>query len=255
MKKIISLLLIAVMLFALSSSAYADEFTLHKGVRFGMTIDDVIEQEANAGYTFRAGSETRVYNESIVPILNAENVGVYFTFDENGKLSEQQFIFSTYKYDFKSFRVTNLINESMAGAGEYAIFETLGTEYEKVYGKPNCSSRDGGALVLPTNISFRKTLFNSGVIGSDIARYILGDSIVSYEIAGKLKYPVSDVNYYQWLVECDGGYVVIEVYGYEYYSQFSGQEKTWIGSDYAVDYRFFTTEEYNALWNDFSSDI
>lgn len=147
-------------------------------------------------------------------------------------------------------------NAGLGGHKEYGMFRALGEEYEKVYGRPNCSSVAGGKLVLPVNMCFQKTVFHSSVIASDIHGYIIGTGkVAGYEITGQLSHPKSDVNYYQWLVKTDGGYVVIEVYGYEYYSQFVGQEKTWIGADYAVDYRYFTEAEYDALWTTYESDI
>ena len=147
-------------------------------------------------------------------------------------------------------------NAGLGGHKEYGMFRALGEEYEKVYGRPNCSSVAGGKLVLPVNMCFQKTLFHSSVIASDIHGYIIGTgNVAGYEITGQLSHPKSDVNYYQWLVKTDGGYVVIEVYGYEYYSQFVGQEKMWLGADYAVDYRYFTEAEYDALWTTYESDI
>lgn len=254
MKKMAALAL-AVMMLASFSCAWAEGFTLHKGVCFGMTQDEAIAQEAASGNEFCIGSETRVYSKSKIAILNADDVKVYFTFDENGKLCQQQYIFSTYQYDYKSFKVSALKNLEMSSGGEFAIYNTLGSEFEKVYGKPACSSRDGGALILPGDMSFQEKMFTSSTIASDIHRYISGDDIIAHEISGQLTHPVSDVNYYQWLVDNGDGYVVIEVYGYEYYAKYSGMDKAWVGSDYAVDYRFFTYDEYNALWNEFDSDI
>ena len=254
MKKVLAFLL-AVMMLASVNCAWAEGFTLHKGVQFGMTVEEVIEQEAASGNEFCAGSETRVYNKSKIAILNADDVDVYFSFDENGELCQQQYIFSTYQYDFQNFKVGALRNIEMSRGGEFAIYNTLGSEFEKVYGNPACSSKDGGALILPGDMCFQEEIFTSTNIASEIDRYIIGNNIITYEISGELTHPVSDVNYYQWLVDCGDGYVVIEVYGYEYYAKYVGMDKTWCGSDYAVDYRFFTYDEYEELWSSYNSDI
>lgn len=57
-------MLLVVLFASVCFHANAEEFRLHKGVRFGMTAEEIIAQEALSGNTFKVGVPTRVYHES-----------------------------------------------------------------------------------------------------------------------------------------------------------------------------------------------
>lgn len=80
MKKIISLILMLAML--INVSAFAEEFSLHNGIKFGMTKDEVIKTELEAGFGLAEGR----YGEGIIAGYNGavrcEYYGIGSTLDK-----------------------------------------------------------------------------------------------------------------------------------------------------------------------------
>lgn len=184
--------------------AMADEFKLHSGVTFGMTAEEIIAKQSERGNTF-AMNDGRLKSTSSISILDLDAT-IYYDFDADGKMVRQQFY----------FRDVN--------------FAPLAREFEKVYGTPDCTSSLGTELVLPAK-SF------SGPIptGQEFSDAIFNSSMVTGSRG--------DIVTYQWLVETDEGYTVIEEYGYDYYAKVGNNAKRRIGTVCLVDYRFFTKEE------------
>ena len=202
MKKIISLVLMVVVLFSVSALS-EEEFTLHSGVTFGMTSDEIIAKQNERGNSFSM-QDGRLTNSNSLSILDVD-ADIFYDFDENGKMTRQQFYFKN-------------IN-----------FAPLAKDFAKVYGEPDCSSILGTHLVLP-DASFYGPL----PTGQEFADKMFN----SYLVTGSR----GDLLYYQWLVEAEGGYVVIEEYGYEYYAKVGKNPSYKIGSICLVDYRYFTKE-------------
>lgn len=82
MKKIISLVLMITMLFTVSAFAEED-FTLHSGVKFGMTLDEVKTCEENAGFTFSEYFDGSYYIEGKIAGIDEARINYYFV---DGKL-------------------------------------------------------------------------------------------------------------------------------------------------------------------------
>ena len=78
MKKIISLVLMVAMLFSLSAFAEEEEFTLHSGVKFGMTLEEVKTCEENAGFTFREYFDGSYCIEGKIAGIDESQINYYF---------------------------------------------------------------------------------------------------------------------------------------------------------------------------------
>lgn len=207
MKKCLCLFVVIISL--ISSVAVADEFLLHSGVTFGMSAEDIIAKQGERGNSFSM-KNNRLTNDNTIRILDL-GAKIYYDFDENGRMTRQQF----------RFRDVN--------------FAPLAREFEKVYGAPDYSSTLGTKLVLPT-ASFTGPL-PTGEEFMDT--YYSNISSSSVSVRGNRGEMVT----YQWMVETDGGYVVIDLYGHSYYVKIGSNSNTLMGTICLVDYRFFTTEE------------
>ena len=100
MKKLIALLVTLVLFLSIFCSSIAEEFTLHSGVRFGMTQEEVIAKETEKGFSPYATTMKYTYYDenggyykgdtnalsiagSMAGIANSH---LYYYFDENNKL-------------------------------------------------------------------------------------------------------------------------------------------------------------------------
>ena len=212
MKKTICLLIMIISMIV--SVAVADEFTLHSGVTFGMSADEIVAKQKERGNTFSMTTSGRMRNLNKISILGID-AEIYYDFNENGKMIRQQYSFQN------------------------VDFTQLAKEFERVYGKPDCSSLLGTQLILP-----EKSFDAKVPTGQEYSDKI-------YKRVSKLKPGFvtgirSDITTYQWLIEVDNGFVVIEEYGYQYYSKVGNTAKENTGSLCFVDYRFFTKEEMEA---------
>ena len=94
MKKIISLVLMVAMLFSLSAFAEEEEFTLHNGTTFGMTMEEVIEIEGNNGFVLSPGESGNTCSGNGI-IANQQGTTISYQFDENDSLWHMQYSFSS----------------------------------------------------------------------------------------------------------------------------------------------------------------
>lgn len=81
MKKILSFVLMLTMLF--SVSAFAEEFTLHNGTKFGMSMQGVADAELSKGFSVSPEGDG-LYGEGT--IAGRSPSAVRYFFDENEKL-------------------------------------------------------------------------------------------------------------------------------------------------------------------------
>lgn len=98
MKKIISLVLMVVMLFSVSAFAEEEVFTLHNGTTFGMTMEEVIELEANGGFALEKEKEPLKAGNDILrgigTIANQKDSKIGYCFLDN-QLYEMYYEFVT----------------------------------------------------------------------------------------------------------------------------------------------------------------
>ena len=175
MKKLISILLIGMLLFS-SISALAEDFTLHSGVTFGMTMDEVKSLEQNAGFAIE--TDDHKYDSSKVAsalevtgkIAGFENSDIHYLFDNSGKL----------------YAATYWLRTNDALESDYA---TIQNALEGKYGNPN-----DAWLLVANRIGFEPNDYLS--------------------LAGLARNNKNVLPYYNsWLVELeDGNYVVIAHY-------------------------------------------
>lgn len=215
MKRVICLV-VAIVLSLCATTAFAEKYTLHSGVEFGMPADEVIAKQKERGNTFQMEGD-RLKNTNKITILDLD-ASIFYDFDRDGHLTRQQYY----------FRDVN--------------FAPLKDEFEKVYGSHNCSSISGSKLVLPAN-SFSGPLPSA----KEMVSKVLGSGIADKSY---VKSEASDLIYYQWLIEVDEGYVVIEEYGYEYYVKIDKNPKQLIATVCLVDYRLFSKEDIEGAQNE-----
>lgn len=118
MKKL-SCILIAVVLMLTSTSGIGEEFSLHNGSTFGMTKEEVVELESNAGITFEESTSGNNFFPSNLPRLEAttyaagrEGTSVYYLFNKNEKVNSLLYISSDFMQEpIENDDVLNTLNE------------------------------------------------------------------------------------------------------------------------------------------------
>jgi len=173
MKKIICLVISLIVVFS-SISALAEEFTLHSGVKFGMTMDEVKEKELAKGNEF-VEEEDKLTSKNSITIINYPSQIVFY-FSENALEREQ--------YRFDETDVSTIVSE-----------------YTRVYGTPDCSSVSGEVLVLP----------DESFVGSmPSAKEVCGPVVINLGYSpdnGLFTYGETELETYQWMIEVEGGCV------------------------------------------------
>lgn len=222
MKRLVSLL-IALIMALTSVSALAEGFSVHSGVEFGMTMDEVIRKEKDAGF-----SNVEVYeledkdNKYCVnkhssagvkvcgQIAGFDGAFIVYHFQENGGMDA-----AIYTLDF-----------NFSGENQYA---TIRESLAKKYGDPDPLMSDVWHTYLDMDVyafpddqyeSFKDT---AGV--SCTITYTYDDS---------------------WLVpQDDGSYIIVSGCNYNLYvkSSYSGTLSSYVTT---VGYQRFTEEEVNA---------
>lgn len=122
MKKIASILMILVMLFSVSAFG-EEEFTLHSGTKFGMTMDEVRSIEEAAGFTVPQGASNKMLQIDGQVAGYSGTIYYYFTDNENGTLDRMEYMFS-----------------------DSSIYETMEKALEKKYGPTDYNSLRGISL-------------------------------------------------------------------------------------------------------------
>lgn len=126
MKKIISLILMIAILISVSAFAEGD-FTLHSGVKFGMSLNEVRTCESENGFTLEKYLSGNTYNTNSGKIAGLDSSRIYYSFDGD-KLVQAKYEFPTgsdYAYnqsveESKSdyAKISDLLNEKY-GISEY----------------------------------------------------------------------------------------------------------------------------------------
>ena len=205
MKKILCVLMIALMLMG---TAFAEEeFTLHNGTKFGMTIDEVIESEKEQGNSFRKVSDKKITGDVTILGLAAT---IDFSFSSDDELTKQVYHFLP-----------------------DTDFSFLEYNYKKVYGTPDCSSVTGESLVLP------EPSFTELLPPKDAAIKCGGAEMDLPQIS----WSYSDMKFDQWLIEKDAGFIAIELYGKVLYGHVEGNSPVKVGWVSCVEYRLFDKED------------
>lgn len=171
MKKIISLLLMVAMLFGVSAFAAEEEFTLHSGTTFGMSVDEVVKLEKDAGFNVEKGEQKA-----------AEGMGLAFSVESSvratGKIAG--FDNTTAYYSFEDGELYR-----MCYVFEGNCFQELENALEKKYGTTEYCSLSG--MVMPEFTAQNTTypFFFTGIV-SDEPNYHRRTTRESYEYSQRL---------------------------------------------------------------------
>jgi len=198
MRKTVAVLLALVMVLCLGVNALAEkEFPLHNGILFGDTLDTVKEKEAGK-VTIQDGSKDKTNKVWFSGTIAGMDGSVRFDFDEStGKLTDMIYTFN-----------------GMPGPSECdENYNTLRDGLIRKYGDP--LGNTDGTIDIITGLAFEyaATLMNL------------------YE---SMKIGTGDLhNYDEWIIDCDGYYVKIDLVAY--YIQSSD-------TDYKINvsYHYFT---------------
>lgn len=208
MKKFICLLL-GIVIFFVSTSAFAEPFTVHNGIPFGATPDEIIEYESQNGFEFSerilVSSDNKLFEEGtfFLECLNVMAAGeegsdIYYLFDNSKKMSSCLY----YADDFLDpFDSTNVLSTLIEKYGEPVAYDT---EYISI-GK----SQDA----LSTYNTFCK----------------------SFEMAD-----IEIDEFYQWLIETEDGGVEIMVLSFS---------RSFFVDSYhrVISYSHITSEEWDEM--------
>lgn len=207
MKRMVAIFLV-VALMSISVFAYADDFTIHSGVKFGMTMDEVVETEKAAGFTAEKEDidEYEKYHcsakhDSKVLSLNGQVAGVKganitYHFTKDGKLDAAVYGLTTSdssgKYDpirtslIKKYGDPDtsmsevwhtLLKPDIYGWPDYCL-ENYNVEsinfkctIDYVYNDSWLVPQDDGSYVLIVGIEFRQYVTKSGTFYMSMVGY------------------------------------------------------------------------------------
>ncbi len=237
MKKTISLVLMIAMLF--SVSAFAEEFTLHNGTKFGMSMQDVADAELSKGFSVSPEGDG-LYGEGT--IAGRSPSAVRYFFDENEKLVHcDYFIY--------------LNQQNSSNNGDYtSTNESLISKY----GTPVATEETGTPLAVYSDLSPSvKGLFKMDDTGYPVTGESISGEIYTVPIGddGKnAKLVMYECpRYSQWLIEqADGTAILIDhCYIIERY-HFSINGELAPGDDYLsyyemINYTLLSAEEVESL--------
>lgn len=237
MKKIISLALMVTMLF--SVSAFAEEFTLHNGTKFGMSMQDVAAAELSKGFSVSPEGDG-LYGEGI--IAGRSPSAVRYFFDENEKLVHcDYFIF--------------LDHQNSSNNGNYA---STNESLISKYGTPIATKETGTSLSVHSDFSPSvKGLFAMDNTGYPMTGESISGEIYTVPIGSDGKNAKLVMyecpRYSQWLIEqADGTAILIDhCYIIERY-HFSTNGELAPGDDYLsyyemINYTLLSTEDVESL--------
>ena len=156
LKRVISLILICILVSICSSALCEEEFTLHNGTQFGMTIEEVIEKEKESKYEIREMS-CFVYDDETAEMKekNIEGLIVYgsvagisgstilYHFNSEGRLFEEVYFFG---------RETEYINYALSSRivnydDKYGNYEILKTALQDKYKDAKLQASDDDPIV------------------------------------------------------------------------------------------------------------
>lgn len=200
MKRVICIVSVCIVLLAALGTASAEEFTLHSGVTFGMTIDDIKALEESKGFE-TSQNEFRP-NEIVISgtIAGIERGAlIIYTVDEQGRLFKACYF---------------LGNNAAPAAQRISEYETINDALTQKYG---ASAYNTGNMQI-ANVP--DTLFGEETTGFKFCQGVAGGEIYTYN---------------QWLLDQeDGSKILIDhfmrdekgsLYQYIYYVRFD--QESW----------------------------
>lgn len=178
MKKIITCVLSMLLVLCCVTPAFAEEeFTLRNGIKFGDTIEDIVEKET----TLTQNEENSNWFTGTIAGYKDSDAG--FIFDDDGKLTDMVYVFDQFDKDYKS-------REDVS-----SVYATLYRSIANKYG--SAIGNTGGTLELITGIAITKSVFMVA-----LAKRLEGDG--------------DFLDYDEWTVECSGGHVKIDLMSFYY---------------------------------------
>ena len=198
MKRIIGLFLFVLVI--MSTSAYAQDFTLHSGTTFGMTQEEVVLLEQSKGF-FSDSVASEVKSNKIGTsgtFAGRDNGEMYYAFDSEGKVVQ-------FHYSFKS--------------GNMDDFETMNATLISKYGSPDYSSESNNTFSVelkwyPEQTEDTPIIWNgySPITGKSLDRTRMKAFL--FDLLGTKLYNYQDYTcdkYAQWLIkDKDGSAVLID---------------------------------------------
>ena len=133
MKRLFSILLVlSLMAICLLGSALADEFTVHSGVKFGMTVDEVVAAETAAGFNPEIKNENQAGNDRF---YNCEDKHLTTQFVEvDGQIAGQNDSSVIYHFNKTDGRLNSSVYEFYISPDTFNI---LRENLIKKYGEPD----------------------------------------------------------------------------------------------------------------------
>lgn len=179
MKKTITCLLSMLLVLCCVTPAFAEEeFTLRNGIKFGDTIEEILEKETSLT---RKDDDSSWFSGTIAGYKDSE---AGFFFDDDGKLVEMAYVFNQFGNDYK------------ARSDVSDVYATLYRSIVNKYGSP--IGNVGGTTELIT--------------GSAITRM----SVMVYIFGGLDGYDGDYLDYDEWVIDCTNGHVKIDLISYYY---------------------------------------
>lgn len=232
MKRIISLVLLVALCLMMTSAALAEPFSLHCGMTFEMSKEEIIQKIQKAGYKpEEVNYEKEIsYTSSKTYIRYEANIGnrhaiVTVHFIENSYTGEV--IPSVVHYSFNPY------------AGEKEIdklgYQTMEAALQGKYGAPDYRENTGRMFPY-TNSALGSSGYHTGMLSVDSATCTIGESTRK-----GYRYIMSCPNYSQWIVS-DGasGYVGIS-------HTFSNITKTDLLKKYVESSEYFEHVSYSHM--------
>ena len=202
MKRFMSMLVSLILLVSCFSNAFAaEDFTLRNGIKFGDTMEEIVTKETTLT---RDSDDSTCFKGKIAGYSDAE---CWFEFDDDSKLYDMEYIFNSNICTSKD-EMNN-------------VYKKLYDSLKRQYGTP--LGYTGGSCYLITG---------SAVDSMGFTVYLLG------ALDG---YSGDYTDYDEWIVDCDGYHVKIDLISYYYRN-----------SDYdyyyrvALSYHHYTDEDYDA---------
>lgn len=238
MKKIISLVLMVAMLFAVSALA-EEEFSLHNGTKFGMSMQEVSDTELSKGFSVSPEGDG-LYGEGT--IAGRSPAAVRYFFDENAQLEHCDYFIYLNQQNSSNNGDYDSTNESLIGK----------------YGTPVATETSGTPLSVKSNFSPSvKGLFKMDNTGYPVTGESISGEIYTVPIGNdgaNAKLVMYECpRFSQWLIEqADGTSILIDhCYIIERY-HFSINGELAPGDDYLsyyemINYTLLSVEEVESL--------
>ena len=206
-KNVIRLVSILLVLCCVTTAFADEEFVLRNGIKFGDTIDEIVEKETTLT---RKSDDSNWFVGTIAGYKDSE---AGFFFDDGGKLEDMGYSFSQFGSDYK------------ARSDVSDVYATLYKSIVRKYGSP--IGNVGGNAELIT--------------GSAITRM----SVMVYIVGGADGYDGDYLDYDEWIVDCAGGHVKIDLVSY-YYRDSNYKYHFYVD----LSYYFYTDADYEEARNE-----